>query len=113
MRHEKKAVLGLAAAALCASMITGSALAAQNESNFSALEGVTAQTLSAQEMQSISGELNAYSIADALTADAATLSSTPKLQSVVLKAANYFTTNATQINAFFQKLGVLTPYTAP
>ena len=81
---------------------------AQNPQGFSALQGVEAQALSADEMQAISGQLNAYDIAAALTAAAAKLDAYPRLQAATLKLAGYYTTNAVQINAAFEKLGVLT-----
>jgi hypothetical protein len=109
MKRNKKAVFALAAAALSGALLTGSAIGAHNQSGFAALEGVTAQALSAQEMQSISGELNAYDIAAALTAEAAKLSSYPMLSASLLKLAGYYTAHATQINALFMKLGVYTP----
>ena len=96
-------------AALSGALFTGPAMAAHNDSGFSALEGVTAQKLSAHEMQSIAGELNAYDIAAALTAEAAKLSQYPQLSASLLKLAGYYTTNATQINALFMKLHVYTP----
>lgn len=109
MKRNQKAVFALAAAALCGSMLTASALAAQNESGFSALEGATAQALSAQELRSISGELNALDIAAALTAEAAKLGAYPRLQAAVSKAAADTLANAVQINALFAKLHILTP----
>jgi protein-disulfide isomerase len=86
------------------------AFAAPQSSGFSALQGVDAQALSVEEMQAITGELNALDIAAALTAKAATLDAFPKLQDAVLRLAAFYTTNADAINALFMKLGV---YTAP
>src|SRR6516164_7979828 len=77
--------------------------------SFSAVKGVDAQPLSVDELQATSGQLNAYDIAAALTADAAKLDKYPKLQAATLKLANWYTVNAAAINAEFQKLGVLTP----
>lgn len=94
---QPKGTFALTAAALGALMINGSALAAPNESGFSALEGVAAQTLSAEEQQSIAGALNAYTIAAQLKAGGQT------------QLANYFLANATQLNALFVKLHVYTP----
>ena len=91
-------------------MFCSTALAAQTEqSGFSAVQGVTAQALSDHEMQTISGELNAYDIAAALTAEAANLAKYPKLQAADLKLAAWYQANAVAINAGFQKLGLLTP----
>jgi hypothetical protein len=108
MKRNKKAVVALAAAALSGALFTGPAMAAHNDSGFAALDGVTAQRLSAQEMQSIAGELNAYDIAAALTAEAAKLSQYPQLSASLLKLAAYYTTNATQINNLFMKLHIYT-----
>lgn len=82
---------------------------AQSDNNFSALQGVDAQALSTHEMDAISGELNAYDIAAALTAQAAKLGSFPRVQAAVLRLAAYYTTNADAINAAFVRLGVFTP----
>jgi hypothetical protein len=60
-------------------------------------------------MQAITGELNAYDIAAALYAKAATLGAYPRLQAAVLKLADYFQTNAEAINALFMKYGIYTP----
>jgi hypothetical protein len=108
MKRNKKAVFVLAAAALSAAMLTGPALAAQNDSGFAALEGVTAQTLSAEELQSISGALNALDIAAALSAEAAKLSQYPQLAAALNKAAADVLAHAAQLNALFAKLHILT-----
>ena len=76
---------------------------------FSAIQGVSAQALSLDEMQAISGELNAYDIAAALTAEAAKLAKFPRLQAETLKLAAATRANAVAINAAFAKLGILTP----
>ena len=83
--------------------------APEEKSGFAALQGVTAEAMPASEMQAVSGELNAYDIAAALTAEAARLSKYPKLQADALKLAAWYTANATAINAAFQKFGLLTP----
>jgi hypothetical protein len=83
--------------------------ATSSQSEFAAVKGIDAQTLSVEEMHAISGELNAYDIAAALTAEAAKLANHPKLHDGLVKLANWYTTNAGQINAAFQKLGILTP----
>lgn len=91
-------------------MLCSTAFAASPEqSGFSAVQGVKAEALSVNEMQSISGELNAYDIAAALTAEAANLAKYPKLQAADLKLAAWYQANAGAINAAFQKLGILTP----
>ena len=90
-----------------AAMLSGVPAFAQTE--FSALQGVEVQALSADEMQAISGQLNAYDIAAALLAKAATLDAFPRLQAGLIQLANYYLTNAEQINALFAKFGVLTP----
>jgi len=98
-----------AAVALVASAMLCSTMFAADQSGFSAIQGIGAETLSAQEMQAISGELNAYDIAAALTAEAAKLAKYPKLQAADLKLAAWFKANAVAVNAAFLKLGVLTP----
>jgi crotonobetainyl-CoA:carnitine CoA-transferase CaiB-like acyl-CoA transferase len=82
---------------------------AQDRGAFSALQGVEAQALSSQEMDAVTGKLNAYDIAAALTAEAAQLANQPKLQAADLALASYVTANAVAINAFFAKEGILTP----
>ena len=90
-------------------MLLAPAFAApQNDSSFSALQGVEAQALSVQEMQAISGELNALDIAADLTALAGKLTDGSRLQGAVLKLAAYYTTNADKINGVFVKLGICT-----
>jgi hypothetical protein len=103
----KKVIASVATAA----MLSLPAFAApQNpQSGFSALQGVDAQALSVEEMQAISGELNALDIAAALTTLAGKLDAFPRLQAATLKLAAYYTTNADAINAVFAKYGVLTP----
>jgi hypothetical protein len=95
----------LSSSLLCAAAFA----AAPQQQSFSAVEGVNAQALSVDEMQATSGELNAYDIAAALTAEAAKLAKYPKLQAADLKLASWYTVNAAAINAEFQKLGILTP----
>jgi hypothetical protein len=99
------AIALLASALLCTTALAGT----PEQSGFSAIQGVQAQALSVDEMQQISGELNAYDIAAALAAQAATLSKYPKLQADTQKLADWTKANAVPINAAFQKLGVLTP----
>jgi hypothetical protein len=106
MKCYKRALsIGIAGLILCLPAFTASS----NQGRFSALQGVQAQALSAEEMQAISGELNAYDIAAALVAAAAKLDNFPKLQEATLKLADYYKTNAEAINAAFMKLGIFTP----
>ena len=106
----KRYLNAVAVALLCGAMLCSAAFAASPErSGFSSMQGVSAQALSVEEMQSVSGELNAFDIAAALTAEAAKLSKYPKLQAADLKLANYFQTNAAAINAVFLKFGIFTP----
>jgi len=105
-----KQVFGSIAAAAMLSLFVPAIAAPQNHQAFSALQGIDAQALSVEEMQAITGELNALDIAAALTAKAAELGAFPRLQAAVLKLAAFYTTNADAINAAFMKLGV---YTAP
>jgi hypothetical protein len=96
-------------ALLSSALLCSAAFAASSDrSGFSAIQGIQAQALSVEEMQSISGELNALDIAAALTAEAAKLAKYPKLQADDLKLAAWFQTNAASINAAFQKFGLLT-----
>lgn len=100
----------VAVAVLSSAMLYSKAFAASPKpSGFSAVQGLDVQTLSPEEMKSVSGELNAYDIAAALTAEAAKLAKYPKLRADDLKLAAWFQTNAVAINAAFQKLGILTP----
>ena len=98
-----------AAAALLASSLLCSTAIAADKDTFTAVQGINAQALSTNEMQATSGQLNAYDIAAALTAEAAKLAKYPKLQQADLKLANWYQVNAVAINAEFLKLGILTP----
>jgi hypothetical protein len=99
-----------AVALLSGSLLCSTAVAAGTDKDaFSAVQGVNAQALSMDEMQATSGQLNAYDIAAALTAEATKLAKYPKLQQADLKLANWYQVNAVAINAEFQKLGILTP----
>lgn len=97
-----------AVALLSSTLLCSTALAA-DQPGFVAIQGITAEPMTAQDMQAVSGQLNAYDIAAALTAEAAKLASHPKLEAADLKLAAYFGTNAVAINAVFLKYGVLTP----
>jgi hypothetical protein len=100
----------VAAVAMLGILLCTTAVAASPEqSAFTGLQGVNAQTLSVNEMQKISGELNAYDIAADLVAQAAKLAKFPKLQADTLKLAAWTLTNADAINAGFAKLHILTP----
>lgn len=84
------------------------ALAApQNDSSFSALQGVEAQALTAEEMRAISGELNAYDIAAAIGAQALAAAN-PRVAKALADLSLYFLRNAEKINASFQRLHILT-----
>jgi hypothetical protein len=93
---------------LSAALFAVPALAQNPQGGFSALQGVDAQALSVEEMQAVSGQLNALDIAAALTAKAATLGAFPRLQAAVLSLASYYLANADAINEAFKKLGVYT-----
>jgi hypothetical protein len=99
-----------AAAMLSGALFAVPAFAQGPQGGFSALEGVDAQALSVEEMEAISGQLNAYDIAAALFAQAATLNG--DLAAQVTALANSFLANAVQINALFAQFQVLTPCTA-
>jgi hypothetical protein len=91
-----------------AAVLSGPAMAG-SEDKFSALQAVEAQALSVEEMRAITGQVNALDIAAALFAEAATLRRFPRLQDSTLRLANYYKANAVQLNATFDKLGILTP----
>jgi hypothetical protein len=96
-------------AAMLSGMLFAVPAVAQNPNGgFSAMEGVEAQVLSVEEMQAVAGQLNAYDIGAALLAKAATLDAFPRLQAATISLANYYLTNAEQINNVFKKLGVYT-----
>jgi hypothetical protein len=97
------------AAMLSGALFAVPAVAQDPQGGFSALQGVEAQALSVEEMQAISGQLNALDIAAALTAAAARLDEFPRLQAFALRLAEFYRTNAEQINAFYMKIGVFTP----
>ena len=99
-----------AAAMLSGVLFAVPAFAQGPQGGFSALEGVDAQALSVEEMEAISGELNAYDIAAALLGLAATLNG--DLAAKVTALANHFLANAVQINALFAKFNILTPCTS-
>ena len=104
---SKKFALLISAAALSAAL-AGSALAGQNDEGFSALRGIQAQPLSVQEMQAISGELNATGIAAALSAAADKLASYTRVAAALDKLATAVTKNASPIDAALMRLHVYT-----
>jgi hypothetical protein len=101
---KKLLSIGVVCLILCASAFAAEA----NQTGFSALKGVEAQPLTSAEMQSISGELNAYDIAAALFDAAAKLDRFPRLQAATEALANFYRTNAEAINAVYMKLGIFT-----
>ena len=107
--NQKKSKAFAAAGALLAGMLLSTASLAHDQRSFSALQGVEAEAMSPQDMGAVTGRLNAYDIAYALTAEATKLSLYPKLQADDLKLASYVLANAVAINAVFEKFGVLTP----
>lgn len=108
MKLANKLAPYLAAIALGAAVSSAPVMAAEN-TQFSALQGVEAQTLSVEEMQAISGELNAYDVAAFLFAQAERYAKFPRLAEALTNLANYTLTNAERINAAFARLGILTP----
>jgi hypothetical protein len=103
-----KSLIALATAALLTVALMPSPAMAGADSGFSALQGIEAQALSAQEMDAISGELNAIDIANSLWAYAQTLGKYPKLQAATLKLAQWYFDNRVAINDLFTKFGKFT-----
>jgi hypothetical protein len=95
-----------------AAMLAAGTQAAAAESGFAALSQVDAQPLSTQEMQSVTGELNAYQIADQLKADGdkALAAGFPRLANGLYALSAATLRNATALNDYFTKIGVFTPY---
>lgn len=105
--------LRIIASLAAAAMLSGAPAFAQDQQrDFFALQGVDAQALSADEMQAIAGRLNAYDTADALYALASTLTN-PHQQAATIKKADSILANAETINAFYARMGVLTPCSGP
>ena len=100
---------------LCGSLAIAAILSAPamagSDDGFSALQGVDAEVLSVNEMQATTGQVNAYDIAAALFAQAATQRRFPREQASTLRLAQYYLGNAKQINASFAKLGILSTCT--
>jgi hypothetical protein len=101
-------LMTLCGSLVVAAVLSGPAMAASEES-FSALQGVDAQVLSVEEMQATTGQVNAYDIAAALTAQANLMAKNSRLRESVVALARYYQANAPQINAIFEQLGILTP----
>lgn len=104
----KKAIMCVATTVVLSGAAFFASAAPQGDNGFAALQGVEAQALTPAEMQAISGQLNAYDIAAALTTLAGKLDAYPRLQAATLKLAQYYLDNAVAINAKFASLGVLT-----
>jgi hypothetical protein len=95
-------------AAMLGGAISFPAIAQNPQAGFSVLQGVNAQALSADEMQAVSGKLNAFDMAANREAVAAHLDAYPRLQALVLRRADFILNNAEAINAAFANLGILT-----
>ncbi len=104
----KKLITSIATVALLTGTMLSMPTMAQSIEGFSSLQGVEVQALSPQDMAAIAGELNALDIAADLTALAATLDKSPRLQAAVVKLAAYYTTNAGSINDLFKRLHIFT-----
>lgn len=104
----KKLVSLVATTAMLMGTVLSTPAVAQGNSGFSALQGVDAQALSVDEMQAITGELNAAQIAGALLARASSTTNLG-LKAYLTKLANYTLANADSINAALKKLGLYTP----
>ena len=94
---------------LAAGMISagGSAIAGE-QSSFAALANVEAQSLSTQEMQATTGELNAGQIASWLTA-AASKARSPAVATALTNAAKTVTLQTSVINNWLKLLHLYTP----
>jgi hypothetical protein len=88
-------------------MLSAPALAGSDD-GFSALQGVDAEVLSVNEMRATTAQVNAFDIAAALFAQAGTLKRFPRELASTTRLAQYYQSNAAQINATFAKLGILT-----
>ena len=105
------AAIAVAALLICAIPTSTAAATSSSQSSISALKGVDATPLSADEMRAITGQLNAYDISAGLFALASKLDAYPKLKAATLKLAQYYYDNASAVNAFFMRLGIFTPCT--
>jgi len=109
---RQRYVRAAAVALLSSAVLYSTTYAApSDQGTFSTMQGVKAQALSVDEMQAITGELNAYNIAAALYAAADKLDKFPRLQTATTNLADYYFFNADTINARYAHLGILTPCT--
>ena len=104
----------IGAAALLSAALISTPVLSQPSSSFEALQGLGAQALSEQEMDAVSGELNASNILVALQSVSTKLSSlaqqNPKLaplSNAAQTVVNNF--NATAVNQLLVKLHLFTP----
>jgi hypothetical protein len=105
----KKLISSVATAAMLMGTMLSTPAVAQGSTGFSALQGVEAQALSVDELQAITGELNAAQIAAELAARANSTTNAA-LKAYLTKLAEYTLANATRIDAALKRLGL---YTAP
>jgi hypothetical protein len=103
----KKHALYLLAAGMIATGGVASA-AGSDQTGFTALGNAEAQSLTQQEMQAVTGELNAAQISGALTSWASQTTNT-SLSSTLTKLAGAVNTYSSQINTLLQKVGLYTP----
>lgn len=112
MKLKDSSVGLFSAALLAATLVCTPAIAKTGpDPAFAALQNAETQSLSAQEMQAIAGELNAYDIAASLLARAAAATN-PRIAAYLTRLANYTLTNAVLVNARLDKYGLLTPCTS-
>ncbi len=104
----KKLVSLVATAAMLMGTMFSTPAVAQGSTGFSALQGVDAQALSVDELQAITGELNAAQIAGALLARASSTTNLA-LKAYLMKLYDYTLKNAATIDATLKKLGLYTP----
>jgi aminoglycoside/choline kinase family phosphotransferase len=105
----------LSAAALLSAALVSAPVLSQPDTGFAALHDLGAQALTDQEMDAVSGELNAGNILSALQSVSTKLSAltqqNPKLaplSNAAQKAVDNFNSNA--VNQLLMKLHVYTPY---
>jgi len=98
-----------AAAVLAAALVSTPAIAVTgSNSGFAALQNVEAQSLTAAELQAITGEFNAAGIAAALLAQAAA-SHNRRVAAALTNLANFVTAHAAEINARLMQWHLYTP----
>jgi hypothetical protein len=104
----------IGAAALLSAALVSTPVLSQPDTSFAALHGMGAQTLTEQEMDAVSGELNAGNILTALQSVSTKLSALsqqhPKLtplSNAAQKAVDNFNANA--VNQLLMKLHIYTP----